>query len=81
MELFKIGILIVISGFGVRCFWTAWYIHPGTTDKAGDRFTDKQLKEFAKTDPAKSLVRWRRNMFIAGGVISVGAICMIAYWL
>jgi len=71
MEPIFIFTLLLITVFGIRCFWMVWFLHPETSDKAGQRYTDEALKEFASTQSSKDAIKSRRNMFLAGGIISL----------
>jgi len=71
MESIFIFALLLLAGFGVRCFLMVWILHPETTEKAGQLYTDEALRKFSRTQSSKDAIKSRRNMFLTGGVISL----------
>lgn len=71
----KLGLLVL----AIKCFLMVKFLHPETTDRAGERYTDEDFKRHAKTPQSKAHCKERRNWFFVGGLCSLAAFAFVAW--
>lgn len=78
MEILDFVLKLALAALAIKSFLMAKFIHPETTDRAGERYTDEDLKNYAKRAESMAHCKERRNMFIIGGVLSlVGLVYLV----
>lgn len=69
MELSVLLLMCVFLIIAFKCGAEAWYLHSETTDRAGERYTDRFLASQSREEGMKTFAKSRRNMKILTSVV------------
>ena len=79
VNIIDIALKVGLLALAIKCFLMVKFLHPETTDRAGERYTDEDLKRGAKTPQSKAHCKERRNWFFVGGLCSLAAFSYVAW--